>query len=102
MLLEWIGFIVNALLNLFKTEESCENRHSSCKNSFDHLQKSSNHVDYDDYVLFKTLEDSIKENLDKNNELTNFCNTLEDVVIKTIESGFMTKDLAICVFNNNK
>ena len=36
-------------------------------------------------------------NLDGNQELVNFANTLEDVVIKTVESGAMTKDLALLV-----
>ena len=35
--------------------------------------------------------------LDKNNQLVNFCNLLEKVCIKTVESGFMTKDLAILI-----
>jgi isocitrate dehydrogenase len=35
--------------------------------------------------------------LDNNQELVNFCSALEDVVIKTVETGKMTKDLAMCV-----
>ena len=35
--------------------------------------------------------------LDGNEELQKFASTLEDVIIKTVESGKMTKDLAICV-----
>lgn len=35
--------------------------------------------------------------LDNNTELKQFCEQLEDVCIKTIEQGFMTKDLAICI-----
>jgi len=35
--------------------------------------------------------------LDNNDALKNFAETLEKVCINTIESGFMTKDLAICV-----
>nr|VZI23908.1 unnamed protein product [Spirometra erinaceieuropaei] len=35
--------------------------------------------------------------LDGNVELERFCHTLEEACIKTIESGKMTKDLAICV-----
>lgn len=35
--------------------------------------------------------------LDNNAELTRFAETLEKVCVDTIESGFMTKDLAICV-----
>ena len=35
--------------------------------------------------------------LDKNNQLVNFCNLLEKVCIKTVESGLMTKDLAILI-----
>lgn len=35
--------------------------------------------------------------LDENEALRNWCETLERVVIETVESGTMTKDLAICV-----
>ena len=35
--------------------------------------------------------------LDKNQDLINFCNTLEQVCIDTVESGKMTKDLAMLV-----
>jgi len=39
--------------------------------------------------------------LDKNEKLATFANTLEKVIIETVEAGFMTKDLAICVHNTN-
>lgn len=35
--------------------------------------------------------------LDSNPELTKFAESLEAVCIETIESGIMTKDLAICI-----
>lgn len=35
--------------------------------------------------------------LDKNEELAKFCETLEKSVIETVENGFMTKDLALCI-----
>lgn len=35
--------------------------------------------------------------LDNNPELAHFCTTLEKVCIETVESGKMTKDLAVCV-----
>ncbi|KPI88102.1 putative isocitrate dehydrogenase [NADP] mitochondrial precursor [Leptomonas seymouri] len=35
--------------------------------------------------------------LDGNSDLVKFCETLEKVVVKTIEDGHMTKDLALCV-----
>ena len=35
--------------------------------------------------------------LDGNTKLVSFCETLEDVCIKTVESGLMTKDLALCI-----
>jgi isocitrate dehydrogenase len=38
--------------------------------------------------------------LDNNKELINFCNTLENVCIETVEAGKMTKDLAICISGN--
>lgn len=37
--------------------------------------------------------------LDKNDKLALFSKTLEEVIISTVEQGFMTKDLAICVHN---
>lgn len=39
--------------------------------------------------------------LDNNKELEKFAKTLEEVCIDTIESGFMTKDLAICIKGMN-
>lgn len=35
--------------------------------------------------------------LDNNTELVDFCETLEKVCIDTVESGIMTKDLAVCI-----
>lgn len=39
--------------------------------------------------------------LDNNKELEKFANTLEKVCVDTIEAGFMTKDLAICIKGMN-
>jgi isocitrate dehydrogenase len=36
--------------------------------------------------------------LDGNKELIDFCNSLEAVCISTVESGKMTKDLALCIY----
>ena len=38
--------------------------------------------------------------LDGNQALVNFCKTLEAVCRKTVESGKMTKDLAVCIHGN--
>jgi isocitrate dehydrogenase len=38
--------------------------------------------------------------LDGNQELIDFCNTLEQVCIETVESGKMTKDLAVCIYGD--
>ncbi len=38
--------------------------------------------------------------LDNNQELINFCNALEQVCVETVESGKMTKDLAVCIHGN--
>jgi len=38
--------------------------------------------------------------LDGNQELINFCETLEKVCVETVESGKMTKDLAVSVYGN--
>lgn len=39
--------------------------------------------------------------LDGNAELVSFCQTLERVCVETVESGKMTKDLAVCIHGNN-
>src|ERR1051326_2398591 len=39
--------------------------------------------------------------LDNNQALINFCEALEKVCVETVESGKMTKDLAVCVHGNN-
>lgn len=38
--------------------------------------------------------------LDNNAELINFCHTLEKVCVDVVESGKMTKDLAVCIYGN--
>ncbi|MEK0421204.1 MAG: NADP-dependent isocitrate dehydrogenase [Bacteroidetes bacterium] len=38
--------------------------------------------------------------LDGNQALIDFCNTLEQVCIETVESGKMTKDLAVCIYGD--
>ena len=38
--------------------------------------------------------------LDNNQALINFCKTLEQVCVETVESGKMTKDLAVCIHGN--
>ena len=38
--------------------------------------------------------------LDGNHDLIRFCETLEQVCIETVESGKMTKDLAVCIHGN--
>ncbi len=38
--------------------------------------------------------------LDGNQELIDFCHKLEQVCIETVESGKMTKDLAVCIHGN--
>ena len=44
----------------------------------------------------------IGENLDGNNELIKFSDTLEKVCVETVESGSMTKDLAILISKSQK
>ena len=39
--------------------------------------------------------------LDEHEELKNFCETMERVIVETIQAGHMTKDLAICVHGTN-
>jgi isocitrate dehydrogenase len=38
--------------------------------------------------------------LDNNQDLIDFCNKLEAVCVETVESGKMTKDLAVCIYGD--
>ena len=38
--------------------------------------------------------------LDNNPELAHFCRALEEVCVETVESGKMTKDLAVCIYGD--
>lgn len=44
---------------------------------------------------------AFRAQLDKNEKLATFASTLESTIIETVEAGFMTKDLAICVHGTN-
>ncbi|MFL5753942.1 MAG: isocitrate dehydrogenase (NADP(+)) [Bacteroidia bacterium] len=50
------------------------------------------------YAWTRGLE--FRGKLDGNKELINFCHALEQVCVETVESGKMTKDLAVCVHGN--
>lgn len=39
-------------------------------------------------------------NLDNNTDLVKFAQTLEKVCVETVEAGFMTKDLAVCIYGD--
>lgn len=39
--------------------------------------------------------------LDNNQALINFSEKLEEVCIETVESGKMTKDLAVCIYGDD-
>jgi isocitrate dehydrogenase len=43
---------------------------------------------------------SFRGKLDNNPELIRFCDTLENICVETVESGKMTKDLALLAFGN--
>ena len=44
---------------------------------------------------------AFRAKLDNNQDLTDFCTTLEKVCVDTVESGTMTKDLALCIHGDN-
>lgn len=51
------------------------------------------------YAWTRGLE--FRGKLDGNDELIRFAHTLESVCVDTVESGKMTKDLAVCAFGSN-
>ena len=44
---------------------------------------------------------AFRAKLDNNQDLTDFCTTLEKVCVDTVESGTMTKDLALCIHGDD-
>ncbi len=50
------------------------------------------------YAWTRGLE--FRGKLDGNQNLIKFCKALEEVCVETVESGKMTKDLAVCVYGN--
>jgi isocitrate dehydrogenase len=40
--------------------------------------------------------------LDGNNELDRYCHSFEKAIIDTVESGFMTKDLALIIHQTSQ
>ena len=56
--------------------------------------------EHDKSVMVEALDRMVTENLTK--ELEEFALKLESIVIKTVESGYMTKDLAMLIGNNHK
>src|SRR5206468_4919695 len=51
-------------------------------------------------TLFRSRGLEFRGKLDGNQELINFCHALEQVCVETVESGKMTKDLAVCIHGN--
>lgn len=43
---------------------------------------------------------AFRAKLDGNTALRDFCNTLENVCVAAVESGYMTKDLALCIYGD--
>ena len=52
-------------------------------------------------ILARTRSLAHHAKLDNNTQLAKFTTNLEAVCIETIEAGFMTKDLAICIKGMN-
>ena len=50
--------------------------------------------------LYATVNEKIGTFVVGNQQLIDFCNALEAVCIETVESGKMTKDLAVCIHGN--
>ncbi len=50
------------------------------------------------YAWTRGLE--FRGKLDQNNDLINFCHSLEEVCVETVEAGKMTKDLAVNIHGN--
>lgn len=52
------------------------------------------------YIWAWTRGLEFRGKLDGNQELIHFCQTLEKVCVEVVESGKMTKDLAVCIHGN--
>ena len=63
-------------------------------------EKINSYFGYQAITGIKILQ-NFTPKLDENKKLNQFCKTLEQVCIETVESGIMTKDLALCIHGKN-
>ena len=86
------------VLRLSRLETLCTQKFSTLSSQIDKKywkQDQKGKSDTLDYARW------LPAKFDNNNALKVFCETLERVIIETVENGFMTKDLAILVAGSN-
>ena len=90
-----LGLMTSVLLN----EDGClesEAAHGTVTRHYRQYQKGANTSTNPIASIFAwTRGLNHRGKLDNNSDLQRFCQSLEDAVIKTVEGGKMTKDLAI-------
>jgi len=97
-----LGLMTSVLLSSDGKTVEAEAAHGTVTRHFREHQKgkeTSTNPIASIFAWSRGLEHRAK--LDNNTELANFCKQLEEICIETIESGNMTKDLAICVKGGN-
>ncbi len=93
-----LGLMTSVLLTPDGKTVEAEAAHGTVTRHFREFEKgreTSTNSTASIYAWSRGLKHRAK--LDDNAELTKFAQTLEDVVVSTIEAGFMTKDLALLV-----
>jgi isocitrate dehydrogenase len=97
-----LGLMTSVLITPDGKIMEAEAAHGTVTRHFrDHQQGKSTSTNPIASIFAWTRGLAFRGKLDNNEELIRFCEILEKVCIETVESGKMTKDLAVCLHGNN-
>ncbi len=96
-----LGLMTSTLVTPDGTTMEAEAAHGTVTRHYrDHQQGKPTSTNPIASIFAWTRGLEFRGKLDGNQELINFCQTLERVCVDTVESGKMTKDLAVCIHGN--
>ncbi len=96
-----LGLMTSVLVTPDGKTMEAEAAHGTVTRHFrDHQQGKSTSTNPIASIFAWTRGLEFRGKLDNNQDLINFCHTLEKVCVETVESGKMTKDLAVCIHGN--
>lgn len=96
-----LGLMTSTLITPDGTVMEAEAAHGTVTRHFrDHQQGKPTSTNPIASIFAWTRGLAFRGKLDNNQPLIDFCNKLEKVCVDVVESGKMTKDLAVCIYGN--